>query len=153
MSFMANCLSRRDQNVYSIFQNHAPRGTKIFQKIPKWKKVFIKMCWLPTVITNSFRIPVVQKFENIFSHIFSFPFALGFILFLLVSTKFMMTKNVQNKVYSFHANVDIKVKFTFLKKCIRKWKHPWSKDKQKLPLVDPFVLMLLVTVDKSSKFD
>ena len=63
-SFMANCLSRRDQNVYSIFQNRAPRGTKGFQKTPKWKKVFIKMDWLLTMITNHFEIPVVQNLKT-----------------------------------------------------------------------------------------
>ena len=61
---MANCLSRRDQNVYSIFQNRAPRDTKGFQKIPKWKKVFVKMDWLLTMITNHFEIPIVQNLET-----------------------------------------------------------------------------------------
>ena len=48
----------------------------------------------PTMTTNSFRIPIVKKFENIFTHIFSFSFALGFIFFLEASIKFMMTKGV-----------------------------------------------------------
>ena len=52
------------------FTKSCPLGHQGFQKIPKWKKVFIMMCSLPTVITNSFRISVVQKFENIFTHIF-----------------------------------------------------------------------------------
>ena len=67
---MASCLSRHDQMVYSIFQNHAPRGVKFFQMIPKWRKVFIKMDWLLTMITNPFEIPVIQNLGNIF--IFSF---------------------------------------------------------------------------------
>ena len=115
------CLRRCDQMVYSIFSKSCLSRHQGFQKIPKWKKVFIKMGSLPTVITNSFRIPVVQKLENIFNHIFSFSFALGIILFLEASTKFMMTKSVQNK--SIHVNANIKVMFTFLKKHIHEWKH------------------------------
>ena len=93
-NLMANCLRRRDQMVYSIFFKIVPLGDHIFQKIPKWKKVFIKMGSLPTVITNSFRILVIQKFENIFNHNFLLSFALGFIPFLLATTKFMLTKSV-----------------------------------------------------------
>ena len=62
---------------------------------------------LPTVITNSFKILVVQKFENIFNHIFSFSFAPRFILFLEVSAKFMMTKISETQVPSFHAYANI----------------------------------------------
>ena len=71
-NLMANCLRRCDQMVYSIFSKSCLSGHHDFQKISKWKKAFIKMGSLPTVITNSFRIPVVQKFENIFTHIFIF---------------------------------------------------------------------------------
>ena len=97
-----------------------PHGVQGFQKILKWKKVFIKMGSLPTVITNSFRTPVVQKLENIFNHIFFF-FCIGIYSFLEAWTKFTMTKRVQNK--SIHANANIKAKFTFFKKYIHKWKH------------------------------
>ena len=64
------------------FSKSCPSGHQSFQQIPKWKNVFIKMGLFPTVITNSFKILVVQKFENIFNHIFSF--CAGFILFLEV---------------------------------------------------------------------
>ena len=71
-NFMASCLSRHDQMVYSIFQNHAPRGVKFFQMIPKWRKVFIKMDWLLTMITNPFEIPVIQNLETFSFFIFLF---------------------------------------------------------------------------------
>ena len=37
-NFKANCLSRRDQKVYSIFQNCAPRGTKVFNRFQSGRK-------------------------------------------------------------------------------------------------------------------
>ena len=92
--FKANCLSRRDQKVYSVFSKSCPSGHQSFQQIPKWKKVLVEMGLLPTVITNSFRILVIQKFENIFNHNFLLSFALGLVLFLLATTKFIMTKDV-----------------------------------------------------------
>ena len=64
---------------FKIVPLRAPR--LFIQKVPKWRGVFIKMSSLPIVITNSFRIPIIQKFENIFTYIFSFSFTLGFILF------------------------------------------------------------------------
>ena len=70
--------------------------------------------------TNSFRIPVVQKFENILTHIFSFSFALGFIFFFRSINKIHDDKMCLKQVYSFHANANIKAKFTFFKKCIHK---------------------------------
>ena len=81
------------------------------------------------MITNHFKIPVVQNLET-----FSFFFALGFILFLEVSTKFMMTKISETQVPSFHAYADIK-------QCLhipRVYENIHDqKDKLKLPLVDP----------------
>ena len=67
---MASCLSRHDQMVYSIFQNRAPRGIKFFQMTPKWRKVFIKMDWLLTMITNPFEIPIIQNLETFFFSFF-----------------------------------------------------------------------------------
>ena len=58
-----------------------------------------------------------------------------------------MTKVSKTQVHSFHAHVDIKAVFTFLKEHIQERKH----SQQKLPLVDP-ILMLLMTIDKSSEF-
>ena len=42
-SFMANCLNRRDQMVYSIFQNHAPRGTKVFKRFQSGRKYLSRL--------------------------------------------------------------------------------------------------------------
>ena len=108
---MADCLSRRDQKVYSIFSKSYLSGHQDFQKIPKWKKVFIKMGSLPIVITNSFRILVIQKFENIFNHNFLLSFALGFVLFLFSNNKIHDDKRRLKQVYLFHANANIKAKF------------------------------------------
>ena len=93
---MANCLRKRDQNVYSIFSKSCPLGHQGF--LFKWFQGENE-CLLefPTMTTNSFRIPIVQKFENIFAHIFLFSFALGLIFFLEASIKFMKTKSVQTK--------------------------------------------------------
>ena len=82
------------------------------------------------MITNHFEIPVVQNLKT-FSF---FSFALGFILFLEVSTKFMMTKMSETQVPLFHAYTDIK-------QCLHISKvyeniHD-QKNKQKLPLVNP----------------
>ena len=43
------------------FSKSCPSGHQGFQKIPKWKKVFVKIDWLLTMITNHFEIPVVQN--------------------------------------------------------------------------------------------
>ena len=69
-NFIIHCLNRRDQRVDLIFQNRAPWGIKVFfiQKIPKWKKVFIKMDWLLTMITNSFKIPITKNLKTFFYH-------------------------------------------------------------------------------------
>ena len=82
---------------------------------------------------QSFWNPCCSKLWNIF--IFSFSFALGFILFLEVSAKFMMTKISETQVPSFHAYADIQ-------QCLHISKvyeniHDKKKDTQKLPLIDP----------------
>ena len=46
------------------FSKSCPSGHRDFQKIPKWKKVFIKMDWLLMMITNHFEIPVVQNLKT-----------------------------------------------------------------------------------------
>ena len=106
------------------FPKSYPSGHQGFQKIPKWKKVFIQTNWLLTMITNHFEIPVVQNLKT-----FSF-FALTlwsqnlFPFFLKkISTKFRTTKMSETQVHSFHANADIKEKFTSFEKCIHIWKR------------------------------
>ena len=71
-NFRANCLSRRDQKVYSIFQNRAPWGTKVFYSNgSRWKWVFVR-------ITNNdhqfFRRSYYQKLGDIFSYHFYVDF-------------------------------------------------------------------------------
>ena len=96
-NLMTNCLRMRDQMVYLIFSESCLSRHQGFQKIPKWKKVFVKTDWLLTMITNHFEIPVVQNLETFLFYFF----ALGFILFLEVSAKFMMTKYLKHKFLHF----------------------------------------------------
>ena len=147
-NFKANCLSRRDQKVYSIFQNRAPWGTKAFySKCSRWKWVFVK-------ITNNdhqfFREFYYQKLGNIFFLSF-FSLTLWsrhLFPFLEMSTKFIMTKGVQNKFIHFMQMLTSKQSlflqevYSQMRTFITKTAPSWS-----------FVLMLLVTVDKSSEFD
>ena len=81
------------------------------------------------MITNHFEIPVVQNLKT-FSF---FSFALGFILFLEVSAKFMITKISETQVLSFHAYADIK-QYLHISKEYENIHD--QKDKQKLPLID-----------------
>ena len=134
---MASCLSRRDLKIHSIFKNvfiGAPRP--FIQMVSKWKGVFIEMDLLPTVIINSFKIQN-QTFERHF-HFFSWLYDHEIYSFLETSARFIMTKVSETQVYSFHAHADIIRVSTFFKKHIHEWKHSWSKDKQKLSLVDPY---------------
>ena len=96
---------------------------------------------LPTVITNSFRIPVVPKFENIFTHFFA-----GFILFLEASTKFMMTKISETQVPSFHAYADIK-QCLHISKVHLEMKELMNKSKKTAPSWS-YILTPLVAIDK-----
>ena len=92
-------------------------------------------------ITNSnhqfFQDPRCSKIWKHFHPYFFIFFCTGIYSLFRSINKIHDDKRRLKQVYSFHVNADIKVKFTFFKKCIRKWKHSWSKDKQKLPLVDP----------------
>ena len=120
-NFRANCLSRRDQKVYSIFQNRAPWGTIfLFKRFHGERKCLSRFL---IMTTNSFRIPIVQKFENIFTHIFFIFFCIGIYSLFRSINKIHDDKRSLEQVYSFHANANIKAKFIFFKKCIHKWKH------------------------------
>ena len=90
---------------------------------------------LLTVITNSFKIQN-QTFEKYFHFFLRWLYNNEIYSFLETSARFIMIKVSETQVHSFHAHTDIKAMFTFLKKHIHEWKHSWSKDKEKLPLVD-----------------
>ena len=130
---MANCLNRRDQMVYSIFQNRAPWGiTFLFKRFHGERKCLLGF---PTMTTNSFKIPIVQKFENIFTYIF---FCIGiYSLFRSISKIHDEKNNLKHKFIHFMHMLTLKKCLHFSKNNIHEWKHSWSKDKQKLPLVDP----------------
>ena len=120
INFKANCLSRHDQKVYSIFSKSCPSGYQFFFQIaPKWKEVSIGMDSLLTMVTNSFENPIIKTWK----HFFFYFMIMKFILLSRNISKIHNDKRRPKQVYSFHANADIKAKFTFFKKCIRKWKH------------------------------
>ena len=114
-NFKANCLSRHDQKVYSIFQNRAPWGTTfLFKRFHDERKCLLGY---PTMTTDFSGFLLFKNLKT-FSIIF---FLFGIYSLLETWTKSTMTKRVQNK--SIPANANIKAKFTFFKKCIHKWKH------------------------------
>ena len=100
------------------FSKSCPSRHQDFQKISKWKKVFIKTDCLLIMITNHFEIPVVQNLTT-----FSFFFCIVIYFLFKSINKIHDDKMCLKQVYSFHANANIKAKFTFFKKCIHKWKH------------------------------
>ena len=132
---LPNYLSRRDQ---FDFQKCARRSTKVFYSNGFKTKGSVYWGGFITNTNHQFFREFIQKLGNIFIHHF-FLTLWTWNLFpsLEISTKFVMTKVLETQVHSFHAHADIKIVFTFLKKHIHEWKHSWSKDKQKLPLVDP----------------
>ena len=69
---------------------------------------------LPTMTTNSFENPIIKNLETFF---FDFTIMTFIPLFRNIS-KIHNDKRRPKQVYSFHANADIKVMFTFLKKHI-----------------------------------
>ena len=77
---------------------------------------------LPTVITNSFEIQN-QTFEKHFHFSLHWLYDHEIYYFLETSARFIMKKVSETQVHSFHAHVDIKAVFTFLKKHIHEWKH------------------------------
>ena len=101
-NFMANCLSRRDQKVHSIFfKNCASRGIKVScsNGFKMKKGVFIEMNLLLTVITNSFQIQN-QTFEKHFSFFSMTLWSWNLFLFRNIS-KIPNDKSIQNKFIHF----------------------------------------------------
>ena len=105
------------------FSKSYPTGHQGFQKISKWKKMFIKMGSLPTVITNSLGF---LSFKNLktFSPIFS-PFFFGtgiYSLFRSIS-KIHDDKNIWN-INSFISCICWhRAMFTYFKSAIRNEKN------------------------------
>ena len=104
-NLMANCLRRRDQMVYSIFQNRAPWGTTFF--LFKWfhseRKCLLR--WVHYQLQS----PILSKspsFQNlkIFSPIF---FCWIYSLFRSIN-KIHDDKISETQVLSFHAYANIK---------------------------------------------
>ena len=143
-NFKANCLSRRHQKVYSIFSKSCP--TKAFySKVSKVERKVYQDGLLPIVITNSFRIPVVQKLENIFTHIFFIFFCIGIYSLFKSNNKIHDGKRRPKQIYSFHTHADIKQCLHILKVHLE-IKHSWTKTRR-LPLIG-----LLVIIDKFFEF-
>ena len=117
---MANCLSKRDQMVYSIFSKIVPLGHQGF--LFKWFQGENEcLLGLPTMTTNFFENPITKNLEIFFfyHHFFCTDFTImTFIPLFQNISKIHNDKRRPKQVYSFHANADIKVMFTFLKKYI-----------------------------------
>ena len=95
-----------------FFSKSCPSGYQIFfQMISRWRKVFIKMEWLLTMITNPFKIPIIQHLET-FSF---FAFFLSFI---------------QNKTSSYFEK-ETEWETIFLYFFSRNWRHIFCFDKGK----------------------
>ena len=85
---------------------------------------------LLTMITNSFKIPFIQKLGNIFIfHFFHFCTEIYY-FFWKYQQNSKMTKTSETKVHLFNANADIKTRFTSFKKVHSKMKNI-HKQKQK----------------------
>ena len=97
--------------------------SSFFQMVRKWKGVFIGMDSLLTMVTNSFENPIIQKKLDTFFIIIFLVTLWNLFPFLEISAKFIMSKVSETQVHSFHAHIDIKEVFTFLKKHIHEWKH------------------------------
>ena len=109
----------------------APR--LFIQMLPKWKEVFIRMDSLLTMITNSFKSPVIQKLENIF-YFFIFIFCTkAYSLFKNIS-KIKMTKISGTQIHLFHANADIKRMFTSFKSAFKNGSIHEQKQKDQPPI-------------------
>ena len=115
---MANCPSRRDRMVYLIFQKLCPSRHQGF--LFKWFQSENEcLLELPTMTTNSFKNPITKNLKTFFLPFFCTDFTImTFIPLFRNISKIHNDKRHPKQVYSFHANVDIKTKFTFLKKHI-----------------------------------
>ena len=98
---MADCLSRRDQMVYSIFEKLCPSGHQDF--LFKWFQGENEcLLGLPTMTTNSFENPINKNLRTFFIIFFALTlWSWHLFSFLEMSTKFIMTKGVQNKFIHF----------------------------------------------------
>ena len=111
--------SKGSFDFFKIVPLGAPRS--LIQMDSKRKGVIIEMDLSPTVITNSFEN--LFKNSKTFFHFFCTDFMImTFIPLCRNINKIRNDKRCSKQVYSFHANVDIKTRFTSLKKCIQKWK-------------------------------
>ena len=138
---MANYLNRHDHNIHLIFQNLCPVEHQ--DLLFKWFQGENECSLgLPTMTTNSFENPITKNLK-IFFHFFALTLRSWHLFpFFEISAKFIMTKGVQNKFIYFMQMMASKKCLHFSKNTfITKTAPSWS-----------FILMLLVTVDKSSEF-
>ena len=134
------------------FSKSCPSRHQGFQKISKWKKVFVKTNWLLTMITNHFEIPVVQNLK-----IFSFFLSHWIYSFFRSISKIHDDKNIWN-ISSFISRIRwYQAMFTYFKSVYEhswsKRQTSWSKTQTKISPNWSFILMLLVTTDQFYEFD
>ena len=106
-------------------KNCALRGTKVF--LFKWFQGENEcLLGLPIMTTNSFENPITKNLEIFFYHFCFFALTLwsqNLFPFLKMSTKFIMTKSIQNKFIHFMQMSISKQSLQSFKKCIHRWKH------------------------------
>ena len=121
-NFMASCRAGVIR-MFIWFSKNVPHKapTPFIQMVPRWNECLLR--WIhyqewPPILSRS----RIKQLEYIFIFALNL-WSRNLFLFLEISTKFKTTKMSETQVHSFHANADIKAKFTFLEKCIHRWKH------------------------------
>ena len=118
-----------------------------FQLVPKWKEVSIGLDSLLTIVTNSFENSIIKNLETFFHHFFALTlWSWNLFPFLEISTKFLMTKGIQNKFIHF-------VQMLVSKQSLHFFKNAFTNEnihKQKTAPSWFVILMLLMTINKFS---
>ena len=113
--------------VCSIFKAVPLRVPRLFiQNFPKWKEVLVRMD-SPTMITNSFKIPVIKTWKHFHRHFF---FALEFYSLFRNISKIQNDKNMKQKFFYSMQMFDIKMMFTSFKKVHSEMKTFMNKSKK-----------------------
>ena len=127
------------------FSKLYPLGYQVFQMVPKWKEVSIEMDSFLTMVTNSFENPVIKAWKHFFYHFFALTlWSWHLFPFLEISTKFIMTKGVQNKFIHFMQMFTSKQSLHFSRSTFTNE----NIHKQKTAPSWSVILMLLMTINK-----
>ena len=149
---MANCLNRHDQKVRLIFQNCAPRGTKVsYSNSFKMKGGVYWDGFIPNS-NHQFFQDQNQTFEKHFRFLCTDFMTMKFIPFFLeVSAKYIMTKASKTKSIYFMQMSTSKQCLDFSKSAFTNANIHKQKGEKTAPSWS-FILMLLMTINKFSEF-